>query len=221
MQARYRSILTVLALGLLLPLAVAARQDAPPAAECPEATAQVVIDPGHGGDDPGAVVESPALTEANLNLEIARLVEAMLEDEGIAVALTRDDDATTLGNSERGNIANACGASILVMMHLNAATDPETNYTLALWGEKTKDLALSAVMLDALEVLGIDQAGPQQFDNGGLLRAAMPSVLVEAVFMTNPAEAKALAEGERQEAIARAVADGVLAWLRLTGEMAA
>lgn len=214
---RGRWLLTMVALAFL-PIAGVAGQATPVAVACPRDAAQVVIDPGHGGDDPGAVVESPDLTEASLNLEIARQVETILSEEGITVALTRDDDATTLGNSERGDIANACRASVLVMIHLNAAPDPETNYTLTLWGEKTKDLAFSAVMLDALGTLGIDQTAPQRFDNGGLLRADMPSVLVEAVFMTNPEEAEALAAGERQEGIARAVADGVLTWLAMTGE---
>ena len=45
----------------------------------------------------------------------------------------------------------------------------------------------------------------------------MPSVLVEGVFMSNPAEAKDLANGVRQEWIAQAVAHGVVAWLELTG----
>jgi N-acetylmuramoyl-L-alanine amidase len=44
-----------------------------------------------------------------------------------------------LANSERGEIANACGAAVLVEIHLNAAVDPEMNYSHAFWGEKEKD----------------------------------------------------------------------------------
>lgn len=209
--------------GLLLvaavPMAVTAEHGPVTDAVCPVEHAQVVIDPGHGGEDPGAVRETYALEEASLNLEISQRIATLLaEEHGIAVALTRTDNATTLGNSERGDIANACGADIFVMIHLNAAWSAEEDYTLTLWGEKEKDLAFSQVMLDALASLQISVADPLQFDGGALLRAQMPGVLVEGVFMSNPAEAMDLANGVRQEWIAQAVVQGVIEWLELTGE---
>jgi len=211
-------------IGLLLvaaPLAVAAEHGPEADAVCPVEHAQVVIDPGHGGEDPGAQQETYALDEAALNLEIAERVATLLaEEHGIFVALTRTDNATTLGNSERGDIANACGAEVFVMIHLNATPSEEEDYTLTLWGEKEKDLAFSQVMLRSLASLGIPVADSWQFDNGGLLRARMPSVLVEGVFMSNQAEAMDLANGVRQEWIAQAVVRGVVAWLELTGERA-
>ncbi len=103
------------------------------------------------------------------------------------------------------------------MIHLNAVWSKEEDYTLTLWGVKEKDLAFSQVMLGALASLGIPAAEPWQFDNGALLRARMPSVLVEGVFLSNPAEAKDLANGVRQEWIAQAVVRGVVAWLERTG----
>lgn len=186
--------------------------------ECPTpaGTAQVVLDPGHGGEDPGAVNEEHGLYEAVLNLQVAGRVATLLEQTwGYTVALTRADDATALGNSERGAIANACQALVFVEIHLNASTDPNANYTQAFWAEKEKDLALSLVMSESLASLGIPVNGVDRFDNGGLLRAKMPAVLVEAVFLSNDAEARRLADGTRQEEIARAMADGVAAWLAL------
>lgn len=211
--------------GLLLvaamPLVVTAEHGPETDAVCPVEHAQVVIDPGHGGEDPGAVQETYALHEAALNLEIsARIATVLAEKYGITAALTRTDNATALGNSDRGNIANACDADVFVMIHLNASTGGEENYTVTLWGEKEKDLALSRTMQDALASLGIPVEESWQFDNGALLRARMPSVLVEGVFMTNPAEAMDLANGVRQEWIAQAVVQGVIDWLDRTGERA-
>lgn len=217
----YRRVLIGLLLVAAVPLAVTAEHGPEPDAVCPVERAQVVIDPGHGGEDPGAQQETYALDEAALTLEIAERVAALLVDvHGISVALTRTDNATTLGNSDRGDIANACGADVFVMIHLNAVWSEEEDYTLTLWGEKEKDLAFSQVMLGALSSLGIPVADSWQFDNGALLRARMPSVLVEGVFMSNPAEAMDLANGVRQEWIAQAVVRGVVAWLELTGERA-
>lgn len=180
---------------------------------CPTGTAQVVLDPGHGGSDPGAVYEDFDLHEADQNLAIAEHVADLLRIEGYTVTLTREDSTTELGNSERGEIANACAAIVFVEIHLNASVDRTVNYAQTFWGEKEKDISFSLVMNDALGALGIPVQGVDRFDNGGLLRAKMPSALVEAVFLSNTEEAKALANGTRQEPIAQAIAIGITAWL--------
>lgn len=184
---------------------------------CPTGTAQVVLDPGHGGSDPGAVYETFGLLEADQNLMIAARVAALLGSHGYSVALTRQDADTELGNSERGEIANTCAATLFVEIHLNASEDRTINYAQTFWGEKEKDLAFALIMNDALGALGIPVSAVDRFDNGGLLRAKMPSVLVEAVFLSHPGEAKALADGTRQEAIAQAIASGIAAWLVIAG----
>ena len=182
---------------------------------CPTGTAQVVLDPGHGGEDPGAVYEDFGLHEADQNLAIAERVADLLRAKGYTVALTRDDPDTGLGNSERGEIANACGATVFVEIHLNAAEDRSVDYAQTFWGEKEKDFAFSQVMNEALGSLQIPVEAVDRFDNGGLLRAKMPSILVEAVFLSNPEEAKALVDGTRQEPIAQAIAGGIASWLAI------
>lgn len=184
--------------------------------KCPTGSAQVVLDAGHGGPDPGAVYEVYGLYEKTLNLEVAeRTAEILQNDYGYSVVLTRQDNETELGNSERGAIANACGAIVFVEIHLNASFDQDVDYAQTFWGEKEKDLAFSLIMNQALGALGIPLNAVERFDNGGLLRAKMPSVLVEAVFVSNADEAKDLANGTRQESIAQAIATGVATWMRL------
>lgn len=186
---------------------------------CPTGSAQIVLDAGHGGPDPGAVNDAFGLHEADLNLEIAlRVADRLREDHGYTVALTPQDPETELGNSERGAIANACGATAFIEIHLNASVDPTANYTQTFWGEKEKDLAFSQVMNDSLASLGIPVNAVERFDNGGLLRAKMPSILVEAVFLSNPEEAERLAQGTRQTAIVDAVTEGIVTWMALVGE---
>lgn len=182
---------------------------------CPTGSARVVLDPGHGGGDPGAVKETYALFERILTLEVTERTAALLRDDGYTVALTRESGDAELANSERGEIANACGADVFVEIHLNASLDTTVDYTQAFWAVKEKDLAFSLVMADALGALGIPVSAVDRFDNGGLIRAKMPSVLVEGVFLTNGDEAKDLANGTRQESIARAIAGGIDTWLTL------
>lgn len=183
---------------------------------CPTGSADIVLDPGHGGSDPGAVNEAYNLYERDLNLEIALKTADILQRQyGYRVALTREDNTTELANSERGEIANACGARIYVSIHLNASTDASANYSQAFWGEKEKDLLLALVMSQALQPLGIPLNDVDRFDNGGLLRAKMPGVLVEAVFLSNPDEARKLASGTREEEIADVLALGIDMWMRV------
>lgn len=184
---------------------------------CPTGTAEVVLDPGHGGPDPGAVYKTFGLIEADQNLVIAARMADLLRGKGYSVALTREDADTELGNSQRGEIANTCAAILFVEIHLNASEDRTIDYAQTFWGEKEKDMAFALIMNDALGTLGIPVSGVDRFDNGGLLRAKMPSVLVEAVFLSHPDEAKALSEGSRQEAIAQAIVSGIAAWLAIAG----
>jgi N-acetylmuramoyl-L-alanine amidase len=190
--------------------------------DCPTGSADVVLDPGHGGSDPGAVRSGPELVERDLVLDIALDAAKIIEREtGMNVALTRTDNETDLGNSERGEIANACGALVFVEIHLNSAADVSINRAQAFWGEKEKDLALAVMMSDALAPLGLPVADVDRFDNGGLLRARMPSVLVEPAFLSNQDEARELSNGDRKDEISRAIADGVIDWLAFINESSA
>ena len=79
---------------------------------------KIVIDPGHGGYDPGAIGKS-GLKEKNINLDIAKRLYNILKDEGVEVAMTRSDD-TFIPLSQRAKIANSCGADLFISIHSNA-----------------------------------------------------------------------------------------------------
>jgi N-acetylmuramoyl-L-alanine amidase len=177
--------------------------------------AHVVLDPGHGGSDSGAVNSTYGLAEKEVTLDIALRAQAILKNAGYSVALTRYDNDTTLENSVRGSIANACGAAVFVEIHLNASSDASVDYTQTYWGKKGKDLSFSQTMDQAL--LGLVPSSPHvgQFANGGLLTATMPSTLAETVFITNDSEGQRLSDGSgtRQNEIASALASGIETWM--------
>jgi N-acetylmuramoyl-L-alanine amidase len=191
---------------------------------CPEPAARVVLDPGHGGDDPGAINEAAGLIERELVLEIARRAETLLEERGYSATLTRYDAATGYANTPRGAIANDCHAFAYVSVHLNSFGEPEPNYAKTFWGIEGKDAAFAAIMQAALvghlrPGTELGDSGLEQLENGGLLTARMPAILVEPVFLSNPVEAARLMDegGGRRDAIAQAIADGVDVWLRSRG----
>src|ERR671912_1221767 len=178
---------------------------------CPEPGARVMLDPGHGGDDPGAINDAAGLVERELVLDIARRAAARLEEAGYSAALTRNDSATGHDNTPRGVIANACYAAVYVSIHLNSFGEPEPNYAKTFWGIEEKDAAFASVMQAALVSrlqpgTDLGDSGLEVLENGGLLTARMPAVLVEPVFLSNPEEAARLAgpPGERREAVAAA-----------------
>lgn len=86
----------------------------------------VVIDPGHGGDDPGAIYPydksnqtNPQVKEKDLNLDISLKLYQMLRKSGIRVHMTRQDDIT-LKSDDRGELANHMNAALFVSIHNNS-----------------------------------------------------------------------------------------------------
>lgn len=186
---------------------------------CPIARGATVVldDPGHGGEDTGAI--NGRLVEAELTLDIAPRTASVLRQRGLSVALTRDDMETSLGNSDRGRIANACDASAFVSIHLNSFGDPSVNYVKTLFGLDEKDLAFAETMQSAQtatlrEPRGIGDSGVESFESGALLTAQMPAALTESVFLSNTDEVARLADRNqtRINQIARSLADGILRW---------
>jgi len=78
----------------------------------------VVIDPGHGGSDPG-VAGVGGLLEKDINLEVGLRLAEYLRQQGLQVVLTRQDDRH-LGLAERAEIANTAGGDLFISLHCNA-----------------------------------------------------------------------------------------------------
>jgi N-acetylmuramoyl-L-alanine amidase len=79
---------------------------------------KIVLDPGHGGSDPGAAA-GPGVWEKDLVLDVARQLRALLREATYEVALTREDDVF-VSLRERARIANAERADVFVSIHLNS-----------------------------------------------------------------------------------------------------
>ena len=185
----------ILAIGALVVLAACSRC-------CPELActacirAHGLLDPGHGGDDPGAINDAAGLVERELVLDIARRTQARLEQAGYSVALTRSDPTTGYANTPRGQMANLRQAAVYVSLHLNSFGEPEPNYAKTFWGREEKDAAFGAVMQAALVSrlqpgTDLGDSGLEVLENGGLPTARMPAVLVEPVFLSNSRKLRA------------------------------
>lgn len=193
---------------------------------------RIVIDPGHGGRDPGA--EAHRLQEKHLTLQIAQRVRRYLRSMGYSVRLTRYGD-TYVPLSKRTALARETQADLFVSVHINAAGSPavkgietffltpegtpstyDTEATLLSNSGNTFDVENARL---AFEIQKYSVAGTQSVGRGmkhatfAVLRSApCPAVLTEAGFLTHREEARRLASAEHQERLARGIAYGILAY---------
>ena len=188
------------------------------AQEQPPCSGKVVLDPGHGGTDPGAVNTKYNLTEKEQTLIVANKLKALLEGDGYTVCMTRTSNSQTLSNNDRYTYANTTGARVLVSIHMNGSTNPSTDYTTTLFGKWRKDKELANTVFSSLSTLPaangtgtIATRKPYSFASGVLLKSNMPATIAETVFITSDREGQLLSSGTgtRQQQIAQALRVGI------------
>lgn len=193
-------------------------------------SAAVVLDPGHGGWERGAV--SPAgLPEASVNLAVAGYAKAALEAAGVSVLLTRTADYD-MELAPRAELGKAVGALAFVSVHHNAEPDgpwprpgSETYYQIGspdskrlaglIYEEVLKALSPYPVAWAADRDAGAKYRQGHRGDYYAVLRLPAPvvSALVELAYISNPPEAALLARADVQKVEGDAVARGILRYL--------
>ncbi|MGF1494351.1 MAG: N-acetylmuramoyl-L-alanine amidase [Microcoleaceae cyanobacterium] len=174
----------------------------------------VMIDPGHGGSDVGAVGLG-GIREIDIVMPISQQVAQILEQNGVQAIMTRTDNRT-VELEPRVNMANRVGADLFVSIHANAASRRgasgietfyyQTGYTLAQYIQR------SILANFRMENRGVKQARFYVLRN-----TAMPSALVEVGFVTNDYDAAILANPANRSRMAQAIAEGILQYLRASG----
>lgn len=182
---------------------------------------QVVLDPGHGGNDPGAVGPHGVL-EKVVNLAITSGVADILRQQGANVIMTRDGD-TNPDLYARADVANNASADIFVSIHSNSSNKASMGgsgtYTYAPAGttlgqQRTARLKLaSCLQEDLTAALGLRSCGI--FENRfAVLRCTnMPAALVEVAFISNSREEHLLNDSDFQQQAATAIAHGITRFL--------
>ncbi len=192
-------------------------------------TGDIVLDPGHGGTDLGAINKAHGLTEKAETLKIAYELKALLVDDSYSVCMTRTTNEETLSNNDRYVYANATGAKVLVSVHMNGSSNPATDYTTTLFGKWQKDKAFAQTVFKSLSMLPaasgtgtIATKAPYSFASGVLLKSEMPATIAETVFITSDKEAEWLKNGRtmpdgtvasRQHQIAQKLEAGIQSYL--------
>ncbi len=179
----------------------------------------IVVDPGHGGEDPGKVGSNDML-EKDLNLKIAKKVIKLLEKEGIKIVTTREDDNVPTSKKEdleeRIELINKTNPNLTLCIHQNSFPDASVKGAQVFYytpSEEGKEAA--AIVQEELRTVDPDnQREIKANDTYYMLKNTnVPTIIVECGFLTNPEEAEKLADDEYQDKLAKAVCDGIIKWL--------
>lgn len=179
-------------------------------------TKLVVIDPGHGGSDPGATVNG--LRECDVTLAIAkRIRSALLRDFDVDVKLTRRDNSTvSLG--ARSKFANDRNAAYFVSVHINAGGgNGYEDYIHDNAGSRTADWRndVHGAIAPFLQQRGVTDRGKKRANFAVLRETRMPAILTENLFIDTVSDANKLKDPSFLDGLAKAHARGIAAALNL------
>ncbi|TSB44679.1 N-acetylmuramoyl-L-alanine amidase [Alkalicoccobacillus porphyridii] len=168
----------------------------------------IVIDPGHGGSDPGATANG--LQEKEVVLDVGQRAAEKLRASGANVIMTRSTDEF-IELEERAAIANREGASIFVSIHANAAAATSAVGTESFHFPTSSEgqRLASAIQTELVSELGTRDRGVKDANFSVLRNTAMPATLLELGFITNPEEAERMKSSSFRESAANAIHDGV------------
>lgn len=192
----------------------------------------VVIDPGHGGPDTGAIGRS-GLMEKEFNLDVALRVKRLLEAVGVKVRMTRSDDSACIpwdrGNRDehraelqaRCALANGCSADLFVSIHANARrTNPQSIRGTETYYRKGDSRAFAEVMQqEMVRATGLPDGGAKYHPKPiiVLYQTGMPAVLVEVGYLSNREDEAKLADADFREQAAQGIVSGIKRWVEEGG----
>jgi N-acetylmuramoyl-L-alanine amidase len=184
----------------------------PPLPTIPQGAVVVMIDPGHGGRDPGAIGIA-GLQEKQINLTISQRIQQRLQAAGLTVLMTRDSDQW-VDLETRAQVANQAGAAVFVSIHANAISmqRPEVNGLETYYLSSGADLARS-IHQRVLAQTDLADRGVRQARFYVLRHTSMPAVLVETGFVTGSVDAARFQNPAAVTQIADAIARGILDYL--------
>lgn len=186
----------------------------------------VVIDAGHGGEDPGAIGFGNVY-EKDLNLEIAFKLGEYLKSSGYNVVYTRTEDKLLYTEEEnikgmrkindlknRMNIANSYENALFVSIHMNSYGAAECSGLQVYYGVGSEDARRMANAVQSEVVSRLQPTNRRKIKSGEglylLENSKNPAILIECGFLTNPEECKKLSQKEYQKELSFAILCGII-----------
>ena len=201
---------------IALPIVVPARTITVPNANRPVASRSkplVIIDPGHGGQDPGTIGIG-GVQEKNVVLPISWDVAEELRKQGIEVRMTRDRDYF-ISLEGRTDLANKIDADLFVSIHANAInlSRPDVNGLETYYYKSGRRLA-EIIHWNILNTVNIKNRNIRRARFYVLRHSTMPAVLVEVGFLTGAEDASRLKNPSHRRQMAKAIARGIVQYIK-------
>ncbi len=187
----------------------------------------VVLDAGHGGEDPGAVSAYSGAKEKDITLVISQKTKAMLEEAGYTVLMTRTDDVLAYDNEKssmtakrrqdlikRKKFMDESNADIVVSIHLNSFSDSQyhgaqTFYTKESLSSKKLAISLQTALREILEPENDREALLKSEEIIITKNCKVTTAIVECGFLSNQDEERKLVDESYQTKIAESIKAGV------------
>jgi N-acetylmuramoyl-L-alanine amidase len=175
---------------------------------------RIVVDPGHGGKDPGTISRA-GLKEKSVTLPVAKELARLLREDGFDVIMTRQSDVF-VELDERAAIANRFSADLFISIHADACPDPFMRgfavYTCQ--GPSTGSRGIAAAVAESLRGAEGQGLGLREANYRVLVVTECPAILVELGYLSNGLDAEMLADRSIQMQLARSIADGIGEYFR-------
>ena len=181
----------------------------------------IVIDPGHGGSDSGAIGPTGVM-EKSITLRVGNELRRLLTQEGAAVYMTRSTDkevspkrskATDIEELQaRCDVANQKNADIFISVHMDSFTNDAakgtTGYYYSLGNKRSRILA-DKIRAGVIDQLGTQSRGTQSSNFYVVKHTDMPATLVELAFISNKNEEQLMNSEDGIKKAAQGIADGI------------
>lgn len=171
----------------------------------------IVIDPGHGGKNPGAIGVT-GTWESNINYDIASRLNELLQNAGAFTIMTRKSDEDP-GLWDRPGMANTNHADLFISIHSDSHPSPATRgSTVYAHYNATKDNWTLAwfVHNEIIKMTGLESKGLRAANFVVLREAKMPAILVESAYMTNKDDEALLKNPDFRQLMAQAIFNGIV-----------
>lgn len=176
----------------------------------PLAGRTIIVDPGHGGRDPGTLGVG-IIEEKTVNLNVSARLTRRLQSGGAKVISSRTTDVF-IPLDDRADLAEQSRTDLLVSIHADACSDPSvTGATIFIArNASTQSIKAAHKISASLQRAGIECRGVRRAGFRVLVKHSRPSLLIECGFLTNPQEARQLSLPPYQARVADAIAAGIL-----------
>ena len=174
----------------------------------------IIIDPGHGGIDGGAV--KAGINEKDINLEVSKMIAQILNKKGYKVDLTRWDDKT-MSLEERVEYSDKNKADIFVSIHVNSSVSSDPNGIETHWWTDDGFKLAEVVHEEFTKRVKAEDRGLIKSKFYVINHTKAKSILVEIGFISNDNERNELITQSRKQKTAEGIAEGIIKYIKKEG----